>query len=73
MVLAYCITISIWSTYFVVGGPYRDSMDSICRGCLVFCHYYHNYISELMSPVLPLFVVCPNGKADNGFNYYTYF
>jgi len=36
------------------GGPYREVLEVMCR--------------ELMSPVLPLFVLCPNGKTNSGEN-----
>ena len=49
-----------WNTSFVgmyshdAGGPYRNAIDGFCI--------------ELMSPVLPLFMLCPNGVADVGNN-----
>ncbi|CAF1248084.1 unnamed protein product [Rotaria sordida] len=36
------------------GGPYRDSITAIC--------------SDICSTRLPLFILCPNGQTNNGFN-----
>ena len=49
-----------WKVVFVgefsddYGGPYRTCLDSIC--------------AELQSPLLPLFLPCPNRRARIGFN-----
>lgn len=49
-----------WKVVFVgehsddYGGPYRNCLDAIC--------------AELQSPMLPLFVPCPNQKSKIGFN-----